>query len=748
MTKKLIFISLLMLWLLNCIAQDVDLNNFKYLQSSGNIPEDFTSLFSKKFEQDKGMISKEDKRSVRKSKEKFLMESNFYIDQILLSGRILFNDPVSQYINRVADTLLQANPSLRKELRFYVAKSPSVNAFSTDKGIIMVNLGLIAQLENEAQLAYVLAHEIIHYVKKHNMNLFLEKNNIFKGQDGYKKLSLSERYFATNFRNREMESEADKLGLEDIYLQSNYSLKVLDGVFDVLQYSYLPFDDAVFDTTFFESAFMHFPQSYFLKTINAIKGEEDYDETKSIHPSIKSRREIMRLSVSEKPNVNRKDFILPKEDFTKVRALARFESIHQYVILRDYGNAIYNSFIMLKEYPGNKFLETAIAYSLYAISEYKIDGQSMDKIYTSYKKIEGQSQQLFFLLHSIKKDDMPAIALHYVWKVHQQYPQDEFITLLCDKSFDNLINKSKKTLSDFSRKPKEEVKIEIENSINTPDTVAKGKYDKIKKSKANQELKDDNYIKYAFVDLLKDAAFLELFTRKIDKFNEKEKIQLSDKESRLAYKKEKREERKIKKYGAALGIDTVLLIDPFYFVIDQRKKENMSFFDSENKRLDFTTKLNKNALRAGLNIEILNPKTLKADDVQQFNDLGRMNDWIEERFNHEDVELLPYETSNSKKVLEKFNTKHIAWTGVVSMRKKKPMALYIIASVIMPLYLPYTLPMMIAPSYDTYFYYILFNSETGKSELQLSLQANTKDRSDFLNSWMYYTMFQIKNSRK
>lgn len=748
MTKKFIFISVLMFWLFKCVAQDVDLNNFKYLQSSGTIPEDFTSLFSEKFEQDKVLISKEDKRSIRKSKEKFLMESNFIIDQILLSGRVLFNDPVSNYINKVADNLLESNPELRKELRFYVAKSPSVNAFSTDKGIIIVNLGLVAQLENEAQLAYILAHEIIHYEKKHNMNLFLERNNIFRTKDGYKKLSISEKYFATNFRNQEMESEADKLGLNDVYVQSNYSLKVINGVFDVLQYSYLPFDDVVFDTTFFETPFMKFPHSYFLTEINPIKGDEDYDETKSTHPSIKSRRDVMQMMISEIGNSDKKDFILPKEDFFKVRTLARFESIHQYIVLRDYGNAVYNGFILLKEYPGNEFLETSIAYSLYALSEYKIKG-STTGVLTPFKNIEGQSQQVYNLLNNLKKDEMNAIALHYAWKVHQQYPKDEFISMLCNRIFDNMINKGKKTLSDFFRKPKEEVKADIEILNKQTDTINKGKYDKIKKSKAKQELKDDNFVKYAFVDLFKDPEFLEMFSDKIDKQYAIDKTQLTPLEKRLQYKKERKEERRTRKYGKALGIDTVLVIDPFYFVFDERKKDNMSYFDSENKLLDFNARLYTNASKAGLVIEVLNPKSFKIADVDKFNDLGRVNDWIIERFNHDNSTILPYETRNSKEILEKFNTKHIAWTGIITVRKKKKeLGLYILASILMPLYLPYTIPMMVLPSYDTYYYYILFNTETGKNELQIAMEANSGDRSDFLNSWMYYTMFQIKNSRK
>lgn len=748
MIKKIIYVGVLLLWITNSFSQEIDLNNFKYLQSYGIIPEDFTSLFSEKFEQDKLLLSKEDKKSLRKSKEQFLKESNFIIDQILLSGRILFNDPVSNYINKVADNLLEKNPELRKQLRFYVAKSPSVNAFSTDKGIIIVNLGLVAQLENEAQLAYILAHEIEHYLKKHNMNLFLEKKNIFLGKDGYKEHSVSEKYFATNYRSQEMESEADKLGLQDIYTQSNYSLKVIDGVFDVLQYSYLPFDDVPFDKSFFETPYMKFPDNYFLAEINQIKGDEDYDKTKSTHPSIQNRRDLMQIMINELSNSEKKDFILPKEDFFKVRALARFEAIHQYIVLRDYGNAIYNSFLLLREYPGNKFLETSIAYSLYALSEYKMKGSTVG-VLTSYKNIEGQSQQLYYLLSTIKKDELNAISLHYSWRVHQQYPDDQFISMLCDKAFDNLLIKSKKSLSDFFRKPKEEVAADIENLNKQKDTIGQGKYEKIKKNKARQDLKDDSYIKYAFVDLFKDSEFFEQFSNKIDKNLANTKSQLTVKEQRQADKIERKEQKKIRKYGEALGIDTVLLVDPFYFVLDERKKDNISFFDSENKLLDFTKRLYSSANKAGLTISVLNPKSFKEDDVSKFNDLGRINDWLMERFNHDNSTVLPFETRNSKDVLEKFNTRHIAWTGIITVRKKKDnLAYYILASIIMPLYLPYTLPMMIIPSYDTYYYYILFDTETGKNELKMSLVANANDRSDFLNSWIYYTMFQIKHSRK
>ena len=67
----------------------------------------------------------------------------------------------------MANKLLEKEPKLRKELRFYTIKSNVTNAFSTDQGIIVVTSGLISQITSEAHLAYILAHEIAHYTEKH-----------------------------------------------------------------------------------------------------------------------------------------------------------------------------------------------------------------------------------------------------------------------------------------------------------------------------------------------------------------------------------------------------------------------------------------------------------------------------------------------------------------------------------------------------------------------------------------------------
>jgi len=53
--------------------------------------------------------------------------------------------------------------------KFGVLEAPQLNAFATPGGNVFVTRGLLAQMNNEAELAGVLAHEIVHVLRKHHL---------------------------------------------------------------------------------------------------------------------------------------------------------------------------------------------------------------------------------------------------------------------------------------------------------------------------------------------------------------------------------------------------------------------------------------------------------------------------------------------------------------------------------------------------------------------------------------------------
>jgi predicted Zn-dependent protease len=90
----------------------------------------------------------------------------------MLGAAPLVNDPALQgYVNRVGRWV--ASQSERPDLpwRFAVIDTASINAFAAPGGYVMLTRGLYEILDNEAQLAGVLAHEIAHIVRRHHVTV-------------------------------------------------------------------------------------------------------------------------------------------------------------------------------------------------------------------------------------------------------------------------------------------------------------------------------------------------------------------------------------------------------------------------------------------------------------------------------------------------------------------------------------------------------------------------------------------------
>lgn len=94
----------------------------------------------------------------------------------LLGAAPLVDDAeLQRYVNDVGFWV--ASHSRRKDLpwRFGVIDSTGINAFAAPGGYIVITLGLFSLLENEAQLAGILGHEISHVVKKHHLKALQKK---------------------------------------------------------------------------------------------------------------------------------------------------------------------------------------------------------------------------------------------------------------------------------------------------------------------------------------------------------------------------------------------------------------------------------------------------------------------------------------------------------------------------------------------------------------------------------------------
>jgi len=144
-------------------------------------------------------------------------------ESLRTSGRLVTDPGLNAYVREMVCKLVGPYCA---DIRVYVVQTPHFNASMAPNGTMQVWTGLILRAENEAQLAFVLGHEIAHYLRRHSVQLWRDvrsKSNVlvyfrlltaaagvgFVGPLGDLAALASVHAFS-----RDNEREADELGFE------------------------------------------------------------------------------------------------------------------------------------------------------------------------------------------------------------------------------------------------------------------------------------------------------------------------------------------------------------------------------------------------------------------------------------------------------------------------------------------------------------------------------------------------------
>lgn len=722
--------------------------DYKPVVSRGALPKDFVTLSSDKYVMQKAELGKGEKKAARKSKEKFLLESNFGLDEMLLSGKTVFNDPLAEYVNKVADKLLATDPVLRSQLRFYILRSSEVNAFATNQGVIFVTMGMLAQLENEAQLAFILAHEAVHFTHNHAMERFLEEEQIERGRGSYEDLAFDDQILAKCAFSKDQEKDADESGTE-LFFKSQYSTQHVIGVYDVLKYSYLPFDDITFDKSFFENSTLKFPEGYILTQTKPIETKDiDDDDDRSTHPSIPERRDYTEKAIKKANNAGKSDYIVGEGEFKKVREMARFELCRLYTLRQKYEAGIYTSYMLLKKYPNNLYLKKNIVYCLAGLTEYSNE-DDFSEVHKKYEKKEGKGQAVYYLMHKLDsiKGDLNVVALAYALKLKNEYPQDKEIDEVYRRLIKGLIDEAERGYASFSESAPLAVaptnvfipEVKDDTVVNE---LSQSKYDKLRQQET--EVKQTGklpFTDYAFVEFMEDGKL----KRDFDKANKEKDAKKNEREN----ESDARKAGKRKLY--ALGVDKIVVVDPYFARIDSRKKNEFKYLESEHGQVDFAERLKTNAKKAKLEIEVLNTKNLVETETDKVNEISLLEEYISERLDHDKEINMPYpERDRIRAIAQKYGTENFVWIGAISGSQKmaRARAGLIVLSVLVPPSILFTLPRLINAGHYTVYFALMYNVETDELKYSTFREIQNRTKGYILNSNIYDSFNQIKTKKK
>lgn len=146
------------------------------------------------------------------------------------SSLFLFDRQLYPKVNKILQRIKKANPQYQTFNHVLISRSRVPNAYCYGNGIIVINLGMMSLLKNEAQLAALLGHEFAHHALKH-----MEKGILYKkahqndkevkkkrrkiNRSEYEQNARYEQYRLENAmvyraQNRFFESQADSLSIE------------------------------------------------------------------------------------------------------------------------------------------------------------------------------------------------------------------------------------------------------------------------------------------------------------------------------------------------------------------------------------------------------------------------------------------------------------------------------------------------------------------------------------------------------
>ena len=571
--------------------QKYDLNNFTGIKSEGPIPADLRKGLGELYSEDKQRVR--DYNDGKLANRDRVLEASYHINRLTSNGRILYGDPITRMVERIADTLLKDYPGLRGELRFYTVKSSSVNAFATGQGMIFVTTGLVAQVENEAQLAYVISHEIVHYYRKHNMEVLTRR--IKNSDDEAEQMANFLKY---HYRSREMENEADSLGLRLFYIGSPYDKRVTDGVFDVLQYAMLPFDEVPLDTTYFNSPYYRLPSHYFLEKVAPISSRDDYPDSLSTHPNIKKRRASTGDILSHYEGGSAFVVTTPDE-FVHLQGLARFECIRQNLIYSNYTRAFYDCYVLQRQYPNNAFLARSMAQALYGIAMYKTY-YNTNSIVGDYRQYEGEVQQVYYLFSKLTAAEATLVAMREVWKMHRLYPDDPQLSAMGRDLLLALRDKHSLSRASFAAT----YDTATVGVVSQQTAMTNQKYARIRQKQQQSHIADQS--RYAFTDfMMENDSFRSFMDSCLDGEEAHDTVDHSAK--------------------------ATFLYAPQYIVVENSKDASIKYRKSDRMEQALVGKVLEAAKAAGMSIvDFSDPAMRKHADAEFYNDFVTINEWTNE----------------------------------------------------------------------------------------------------------------------
>ena len=336
-------------------------------------------------------------RGEKKEIREALKGSKEYLMRLDTANKLMYGDTITKYLQSITNKIMQKNNGFVKDRRFtvFTYRTEEPNASNMGNGVVFFNLDLLSKMDNETEIAYILAHEMSHDIMGHVMSSIQRRYEIINSPEFKKEVRKIKNQEYNKFKaiealvtkflskytkdGRTQELEADSLGLI-LFYNAGYSPYVAiraEEKLDSVDYHPVLMNKVDYGKIF------NFPSFPFNKSWLEAEDEEtisggnvatyeEFPDSLKTHPDCKMRvaalkRIIARMNYNMRQPVKNDKGI----DFYKMKSY--FEMLEYCQFEYDLGSAFYATVELLRLYPENTYLKCSMVNCLFEITKAKED---------------------------------------------------------------------------------------------------------------------------------------------------------------------------------------------------------------------------------------------------------------------------------------------------------------------------------------------------------------------------------------
>lgn len=227
---------------------------------------------------------------------------------------------LEKYLKRLIDTILPSEIKKKQPYDVFIERDIEYNAHALGNGFVFANIGLLANCNNEAELAYILGHEIGHSIFNHGYMINSDFISTYNRKD-YS--NIYDEYLSMFEKSRKAELQSDSFGFRCLN-NAKLNINTIVNSLNIMQYS-------EYASTFYVNKGRRGSFKSFMKTFGT-------------HPASVDRKK--QLYLFQKENIrNNRNFIIDSIYFNKIKKIAHEECKKISMESGDYENTLKLAFI-------------------------------------------------------------------------------------------------------------------------------------------------------------------------------------------------------------------------------------------------------------------------------------------------------------------------------------------------------------------------------------------------------------------